>query len=574
MSVLVIKKKLHGIAFAVLICMSAGMNIPVGASVYLKRVLAVPQMRTKFAGFLDNVLKQISSDKFFALLDQTRICDRIVSDKDIYARLFEHKNIFRPSVPLYWQIKSLYDQKAELARQAEQLLGKDKIIEGYVEIGSPGSYWASLKKSLTMTGTCTIVVDKKRWTDSVQSFSSNTLSSLKPYDACVALNDYAEISENALASNSVDLVVCFVGLHHVPQEKLDRFIASVCRILRPGGVFLLREHNSKDSAHKALIYAAHSIYNILITQASVEAEAAEYRNFQNIQDWIELLEKHGLSVDRTQQLTQDGDPTLNTMLKCTKIACVEQDKIAQVAHAVKHMPGYKRDLIQTYLSSPEWLNVDVAQEYGMFIEHTPFYQFPYCKSIMAYWDVFKKSWQTAAQKNGALKTTLSPYTLMNLFVGATMTVEYAAKSLISAPVRWLYTGQEPSKIKLLVKDLQNQIENLDSSITVCKKYPDAGIKLVEFPRSKEFLHVLYKLLGTQVDILEIAGQQQIQVKIRYKKDKQFTDTLQGCTKEYDWQLPTQPDVIYAALTVQVSELKAVLQQLHARGYQVVLVHDY
>lgn len=563
-------------------------NIHSWSSSYLKQVFTVPAMRAEFAGFLDTVLKQISPADFFALLDKHKICEHVFSDTIIYKRLLAYKSKLQPTVPFYHKIKSLYDQKAVLAQQAQELLAHgqnigqniSKNIENYVEVGSPGTYRAPLSKFLTITGKSTSVVDKKRWSDRVQSFSPFSLSSLKPYDNCVALNDYAEITQEAIASNSVDLVVCFVGLHHIPQEKLDGFIACVQRILRPGGIFLLREHNSKDSRRKALIYAAHSVYNILITGASPEAEAREYRNFQPIEYWIALLEKHGLSVD-SKQLTQQGDPTLNTMLKCTKTAHLEQDKITEITHNLHYTPDYKRDLAQTYLSSPEWLNVDVAQEYGMFIEHTPFYEFPYFKSIAAYWDVFKKSWHAAAQKNGILKTTLSPYTLMNSFIGATMTLEYAAKGIISAPVRWLYSGQESSKIKVLVKDPKDQLENLDGSITLCQKYEGTSVKLIELPRSKEFLRVLLKLLETDVSLLEIAGQKQIQVKIRQKTNTRFTtipnipnNTLKGCVKEYDWTLPTQPDFTYSALTVEISELKNVIKQLNLAGSQILYIHDY
>jgi 2-polyprenyl-3-methyl-5-hydroxy-6-metoxy-1,4-benzoquinol methylase len=48
-----------------------------------------------------------------------------------------------------------------------------------------------------------------------------------------------------LADNRVDLITCFVTLHHVPQ--LDMMLAEIIRILRPGGYLILREHDCKTA---------------------------------------------------------------------------------------------------------------------------------------------------------------------------------------------------------------------------------------------------------------------------------------------------------------------------------------
>ncbi|CAF4682635.1 unnamed protein product, partial [Rotaria sp. Silwood2] len=48
-----------------------------------------------------------------------------------------------------------------------------------------------------------------------------------------------------LADNRVDLITCFVVLHHVPQ--LDLILPEFVRILRPGGYLIMREHDCKKT---------------------------------------------------------------------------------------------------------------------------------------------------------------------------------------------------------------------------------------------------------------------------------------------------------------------------------------
>ncbi len=48
-----------------------------------------------------------------------------------------------------------------------------------------------------------------------------------------------------LDDSRVDLITCFVTLHHVPQLK--PILSELVRILRPGGYLILREHDCKKA---------------------------------------------------------------------------------------------------------------------------------------------------------------------------------------------------------------------------------------------------------------------------------------------------------------------------------------
>ena len=262
------------------------------------------------------------------------------------------------------------------------------------------------------------------------------------------------------------------------------------------------------------------------------------------------------------------------MLMFTKKPQNEEEELQKISHALKNRADCNRDLMQTYLTTSEWINVDISKEYGNFIEHMPFYEFPYMKSVALYWKVFAKSWQVAAQKAGNLKVLTSDYALMNAFIGLTMTVEYSTKALISAPIRWMYSGQEAEKITLLVQDRQHEIESI-SGVTVLEVFQNTHSKLVKVPRYKEFLKTMQAIEKTNIDIIEIAGQKEIQCRVRFAEQSTIAwENIVGCKKEYEWSLPTQPGIVYAAITVQVSELKGVMKQLPKAAIELIHIHDF
>lgn len=50
-----------------------------------------------------------------------------------------------------------------------------------------------------------------------------------------------------LPDNSIDLIIMFVVLHHIPPEHRDNVISEVYRILSPNGALIIREHDDNKS---------------------------------------------------------------------------------------------------------------------------------------------------------------------------------------------------------------------------------------------------------------------------------------------------------------------------------------
>ncbi|MDR3441906.1 MAG: FAD-binding protein [Legionella sp.] len=277
---------------------------------HFKVIMATAESKTKFAGFLKNVLCRIDSDKFFALMEDILLYND--SHEEIYTELSTRlPEIFPDSISdLSHVLDSLAAIKTDLAEQAYALLPSNKkTINGLVEVGYPGRFVNGFKKHYKITGEIVAVYEQQSLTDYVQTGFP------RPYDRFEKL-DYSKPNLNNLADNSADVITCYVGLHHFEDDELEVFLADVRRVLRPQGHFLVVDHDVVDDEIMSMAHMAHTIFNIA-TGVSVEEEMNETRKFNPMQHWKELLEKHDLGYAVTGPdvpLVRHGDPSRNRMV--------------------------------------------------------------------------------------------------------------------------------------------------------------------------------------------------------------------------------------------------------------------
>lgn len=532
--------------------------------------------RAPIGSFIDNVLRQIPSTKVIELVD--RIMQEEGDELDdalLYTKICDHIAPLRGRLDIVRVVALIRFQKQLLGGQIRELLEDTHTIEHCLEIGTPGTYTSTIADRIG--GTIYALLDKPQMSDFLQAQSLSFAKKFKGYHEAIPLNDY-EVISTQIPDNSIDLIICTIGLHHCPPQKLDAFIASIKRVLRPGGIFLLREHNAHTPDLVSLAYAAHSIYNVIIPQETLEAEMQEVRNFQSLADWKQLLEFHGFIID-AKELLQDGDSTLNTFVRCNKQCVSQKDYELNASMKAKQHADYVRDGVQTYLTTPEWNNVDAAQQYGEYINTIPFYEFPYMAHVKTFWKTFMSSWRCAAQQTGgSLKMLTSPnillnYTLMNVFIGTFMTIEYSAKAAVSLPIRAMFSGVEATTLLALVEDPNDEISHVDPSITIKATY-DGGIKLVSIPRYMQFLASVKRLTHSSVNFVTIANNETILCKIRYKHDK-IPFLKSSWVQKFTWQMPTLPQYTYAAYLVPVRELKEFVGVLeHDQNSELLYLHDF
>jgi FAD/FMN-containing dehydrogenase len=284
---------------------------------HVKAIMSDAKHRETFKGFLTHILKRVNIDvehQMYALLDDILLYAD--THAEIYQALCDRLPEIMPNAgsDLLAQLDSLAAIKTELGEQAVlSLPASTTKIDGIVEIGSPGRYVNGFRKNYTVTGKIVTVNDSEPGLkDCIDA------GALHPYDEHLTLDYNAMEHLASLEDNSADVVTCYVGLHHFPNEEtLGAFLDAVRRVLRPNGHFLLVDHDvQEDSIECSMANMAHFIFNA-VNGVPLADELAEVRDFKPIATWRALLEKHEL-FDATEgpdvPMIRAEDPTRNRMV--------------------------------------------------------------------------------------------------------------------------------------------------------------------------------------------------------------------------------------------------------------------
>jgi len=261
-----------------------------------------------FYRFLQNIYRLYPEDRFHRLIQEAAAAHP-GDDQAIYRGLQARLPSIKPFLSeLTYAVPSLRKQKREMSRQTLELLGARRRFEGYLEIGSTGRYLSDLRRHVRLDGDIVLVNDLAPTHSPVDIVERGGLRKLGRF---VPLDDYAPLVAS-VADGSIGLLTCYIGLHHAPLDRLDAFVASLRRAMRPGGVLVLRDHDVGDDYMRALVSLAHAVFNAGLG-VPWETNAKELRHFRTIADWIDILGRHGFR-QAGPKLLQAHDPTLNTLL--------------------------------------------------------------------------------------------------------------------------------------------------------------------------------------------------------------------------------------------------------------------
>lgn len=259
----------------------------------------------RFYAFLQNIFHLFPEDRLHTLI--MSLAGRHADDEAIYRGIQAGlPGITPPLSLLRYALPALAGQKREMGIQAARLLPPGRRFDGYVEIGTTGRYVRALRRRIDMTGAVTLVHDKAPAWSPVDIVERGQAG---PIGRWVDLDDYAPLD---LPAASADLVSCFVGLHHMAPTRLPAFLSSIARVLRPGGWFLVRDHDVVDPAMDSFVSLAHCVFNAGLGETWATNQA-ELRHFAPIDTWIERIEAAGFR-HKGERLVQDGDPSDNVLL--------------------------------------------------------------------------------------------------------------------------------------------------------------------------------------------------------------------------------------------------------------------
>lgn len=277
-----------------------------------KAVFDQPKTNQDFYLFLKNIFHLYPEDKFHALIQETT--GRLATDEAIYKSVLADLPSIKPFLSeLTYALPSLKEQKAEISRETVDLLGLDRPFKGYVEIGSTGRYISDLRKHLKISEPIYLINDVE------PSYAPPDLAErgqIAKIGEFIDLADYEPISAARIPDASIDMVTCYIGLHHCKSEKLGAFMDSIARILRPGGVFVMRDHDVQNPDMHTFVSLVHTVFNLGL-KIEWDVEAQDTKIFRSAEEWATFICGHGFT-DTGKRILQDGDPSLNTLMAFRK----------------------------------------------------------------------------------------------------------------------------------------------------------------------------------------------------------------------------------------------------------------
>jgi len=278
-----------------------------------KAIYGEPALKAAFLTFLANVFHLFPEDRLHRLLEDAASAGR--TDREIYALVQSRLPEIKPFLAeLRFALPALAKQKDEMTAQTLELLGPARKIDGYLELGSTGRYASRLKSRLDLRGDLVLLHSAPPGYSPEDIVERGGLMKLGRF---VPMNDYAPVPASQVPDRSLDLVANYIGFHHSPLPKLDAFVASLHRVLRPGGRMVVRDHDVDSPTMNRMVALAHDVFNMgLGTPWPVNQ--GELRHFTSIAQLVGYLEARGFK-NGGRKLLQQGDPTHNALIVFTRV---------------------------------------------------------------------------------------------------------------------------------------------------------------------------------------------------------------------------------------------------------------
>lgn len=647
-----------------------------------RMVFGSPYLRREFVKFLKTIFYLLDEQKVLAKMDEILANPR-KSDKKIYEELLANIDCMRRPLPAFlYQLKSLFVLQKGMGEQARELLQnfRGEEFHTYLEIYFK-RYFTTIQK------TAQVALDRKVYDVSDKPYQGTLKEKLEagslfgrfPYRDHLPLNDptctdpdrQPERTHKPLgkeiANGEIDLVACLGGLHHIPKKRVDPFVASIAKKLKPGGVVLLRDHNVRNASLHAIASVVHSFVNAA-NGVKWEVEKREVREFHSAKHWTEVMRAHNLKRVSNKNLILEDDPTKNGMMAFVKTPqnlkelrsasrmrkdCVRSPdgtratwiewgnvryskqfaEFIQTRHAYafdylghlkqhmhyfttylqesrKEMPlknilfsdNFAMNLFiltstivqcvsgiltslpsralaritkgvdwreATDLTALERQEAQIETEYCTFIDHTPFYMFPYISKIKGLWSAIWNSnesrWTKLTSAGSAFFSTLG----------------LIVKAAVCAPIRLMYTqgGQylEPDRVAILIHDPKNQFKTgkkrlgeQTHTLQVVYQTPN-GYKQLLVPRYRPFTELCKGFAhNKQVKLLEIGSQRKVTVDVMYKPREKTLKRMKGVKLLYELdKLQDAKKRRYATYEVHVSALAAFERQVGTQKIEYV-----
>lgn len=220
----------------------------------------------------------------------------IGSDKDIYKYLTElYKKNHSEQSDIDEQRKGVATTKLNHIKDIlDEYLKDHNTISNILEIGCEdcfqireiGRYLGIIDENQG-TYNC---LNIENWNDSGYGSKRDTCN-FKIYDG-----EHIPYSDD-----SFDVVIIFQTLHHV-EFDIDQYIADVQRIIRKGGILIIREHNCEDPYFNKLIDIEHGLYGV-VRDGNPKYFDKYYGEYRSEKQWDEIIGMNKLDSIRIPTAT-------------------------------------------------------------------------------------------------------------------------------------------------------------------------------------------------------------------------------------------------------------------------------
>lgn len=271
-----------------------------------------------------------------------------------------------------------------------------------------------------------------------------------------------------------------------------------------------------------------------------------FKNTQQLWNWWRLAEASAAELP---------DPTTNTVLYTIAVSTtVEQWLIGIYEGSI----GWLFEKLDFGLSTPEDIYTNmVAQEYGSFLLHTPWYEFPYSQKLIGLWT----TWGVASVTPRGVERRLI------------FTVAYGVKGLYAAAINYASSQEYEGGAGLETDVVVHGDSLIIDTIPFDKKSVDLnGFVTLSLPRYRAFLEAVHTLGKYPITIESIMGHEDIAFSV--VQSGGMTCESIAMYEEFSQPILTKDNESRVVYDVPVTQLISALDAARACGITVEHIYDF
>lgn len=240
----------------------------------------------------------------------------------------------------------------------------------------------------------------------------------------------------------------------------------------------------------------------------------------------------------------------------------------------------------TWYKLCEWMQVEIIVALGASLEHTPWYRFPFIKTLQVYFSTLAQEARVVHAKHGIEKAFLSMAFATDLIPGFVMSLLMGQLALLALPLR-MVGGDTYDETKLVEEFVVVVPSNFSDSTDWKQLHPliksanKIGPKLfsVKVPTFKAMTVVL-KAMATHkgLTLVTISNNLEVQSRVSVPQKQEHKlpklNKIPGCKVMFDYTFPPEPELKLASVCVEVPSLLEFIRVCARSNIDVTQVYDF